>query len=97
MSREIGDVAGLPRLLAGLDERCYDEAALSELAHENWRRVLRKTWSAQPRSPSAAFDARPAGLIRVLRRPFGCPLHPQFLRASERDVGIELESLILRC
>ena len=46
MPCEIGDAAGLPRLLAGLGERRYDEAALSELAHVNWRRVLRKTWSA---------------------------------------------------
>jgi membrane dipeptidase len=44
MPKEIGDVAGLPRLVAALRERGYDEAALRKLAHENWVRVLRKTW-----------------------------------------------------
>ncbi len=42
--RAIGDVAGLPKLLAALRERGYDDAALRKLAHENWLRVLRKTW-----------------------------------------------------
>ena len=44
--REIGDAAGLPRLVAALRERGYDDAALKKLAHENWVRVLRKTWHA---------------------------------------------------
>jgi membrane dipeptidase len=44
--RELGDVAGLPRLLAALRARGYDNAALRKLAHENWLRVLRKTWRA---------------------------------------------------
>jgi membrane dipeptidase len=42
--RAIGDVAGLPTLLLALRERGYDDAALRKLAHENWLRVLRKTW-----------------------------------------------------
>ncbi len=42
--RGIGDASGLPRLLAALSERGYDEAALKKLAHENWVRVLRATW-----------------------------------------------------
>jgi membrane dipeptidase len=42
--RDIGDASGLPRLLAALVERGYDDAALEKLAHENWVRVLRKTW-----------------------------------------------------
>jgi membrane dipeptidase len=42
--REIGDASGLPKLLAALRERGYDDAALKKLAHENWVRVLRKTW-----------------------------------------------------
>jgi membrane dipeptidase len=41
---EIGDVSGLPKLLAALQGRGYDEAALKKLAHENWVRVLRETW-----------------------------------------------------
>lgn len=42
--QEIGDVTGLPRLVAALRERGYDTAALRKLAHENWIRVLRETW-----------------------------------------------------
>ena len=40
----IGDVAGLPKLVAALRARGYDDAALRKIAHENWVRVLRKTW-----------------------------------------------------
>jgi membrane dipeptidase len=42
--REVGDVTGLPRLIAALRDRGYDDAALRKLAHENWVRVLRETW-----------------------------------------------------
>lgn len=41
---ELGDVAGLPRLMAALRNSGYDEPSLRKLAHENWVRVLRKTW-----------------------------------------------------
>jgi membrane dipeptidase len=44
ISQEIGDVSGLPRLMSALRNRGYDEGALRKLAHENWVRVLRKTW-----------------------------------------------------
>jgi len=44
VSREIGDVSGLPRLMSALKDRGYDDQALRNLAHENWVRVLRKTW-----------------------------------------------------
>ncbi len=44
--QEIGDVSGLPRLIAALREHGYDEAALRKLTHENWLRVLGKTWRA---------------------------------------------------
>ncbi|NJN18180.1 MAG: membrane dipeptidase [Oscillochloris sp.] len=44
MPQEIGDVAGLPRLLAALRNRGYDESALRKLAYENWLAVLRRTW-----------------------------------------------------
>jgi membrane dipeptidase len=40
----IGDLTGLPRLLAALAEHGHDTAALRKLAHENWLRVLRLTW-----------------------------------------------------
>jgi membrane dipeptidase len=42
--REIGDISGLPKLLAALRERGYDDAALKNSAHGNWVRVLRATW-----------------------------------------------------
>ena len=44
ISREIGDVSGLPRLMSTLRDRGYDDQSLRKLAHENWIRVLRKTW-----------------------------------------------------
>jgi membrane dipeptidase len=44
VSRELGDVAGLPRLIAALREHGYDDAALRKLTHENWLRILSKTW-----------------------------------------------------
>jgi membrane dipeptidase len=46
MPREIRDAAGLPRLIASLRERGYDDAALHKIGHENWVRVLAKTWGA---------------------------------------------------
>jgi len=44
MPRELRDVAGLPRLLEALTAHGYDGAALAKLTHENWLRVLGKTW-----------------------------------------------------
>jgi membrane dipeptidase len=43
---ELGDVSGLPRLMAALRSSGYDDASLRKLAHENWVRVLLKTWKA---------------------------------------------------
>ena len=40
----IGDVSGLPDLLAVLHAAGYDDASLRKLAHDNWVRVLRSTW-----------------------------------------------------
>jgi membrane dipeptidase len=40
----ISDVAGLPRLIDALRQHGYDDESLRKLAHENWIRVLRKTW-----------------------------------------------------
>ena len=34
----------LPKLMSMLKDRGYDDLALRKLAHENWVRVLRKTW-----------------------------------------------------
>jgi len=44
VSHELVDVAGLPRLIAALRERGYDETALRKITSENWLRVLRRTW-----------------------------------------------------
>ncbi len=46
MPRELRDAAGLPKLMALLRERGYDDAALRQLAWENWVRVLRATWKS---------------------------------------------------
>lgn len=43
--KELADASGLPRLLKALRVRGYDEPSLRKLAHENWLRVLRETWS----------------------------------------------------
>ena len=41
---ELGDVAGLPKLIAALREAGYDDESLKKLTHSNWVRVLGKTW-----------------------------------------------------
>lgn len=47
MPRAIGDVSGLPHLMAALRAHGYDGGALRKLAHENWLRVLRTIWHVQ--------------------------------------------------
>ncbi|MGZ4257838.1 MAG: dipeptidase [Gaiellaceae bacterium] len=42
---ELGGVAGLPKLVAALAARGYDDEALAKLTHRNWLRVLGETWS----------------------------------------------------
>lgn len=41
---EIKDVAGLPKLMSALRSAGFDDESLRKIAHENWLRVLRKTW-----------------------------------------------------
>lgn len=41
---EVGDAAGLPRLVAALRESGFSEEDLRKMATENWLRVLRRTW-----------------------------------------------------
>lgn len=41
---ELGDVTGLPKLMAALRKGGYDDSALRKIAHENWLRVLDATW-----------------------------------------------------
>ena len=44
MPQGVSDVSKLGNLVRALQDRGYDDAALRKLAHENWVRVLRKTW-----------------------------------------------------
>jgi membrane dipeptidase len=44
LPEDIGDVAGLPRLLDALRAHGYDEALLRKIAHENWLALLGRTW-----------------------------------------------------
>jgi membrane dipeptidase len=40
------DVTGLPRLMQAFMEAGFDETSLRKVAHENWQRVLAKTWKS---------------------------------------------------
>jgi membrane dipeptidase len=42
--KDIGDVAGLPKLFEALQAAGYDDDSLEKIAYKNWMRVLRKTW-----------------------------------------------------
>ena len=44
MPLDLGDVTGMPKLLQALRDHGYDEDALCKITHENWVRILRKTW-----------------------------------------------------
>ena len=44
MPQELGDVAGMPKLIKLLREQGFDNDALHKIAHENWQRVLAETW-----------------------------------------------------
>lgn len=46
MPHDLKDVAGLPKLMQALHDSGFDEPALRKVAHENWLRVLRRTWKA---------------------------------------------------
>lgn len=41
---EIGDATGIPKFLQVLREHGYDDSTLHKIGHENWLRVLAKTW-----------------------------------------------------
>ena len=43
---DLTTVAGLPRLRQAMEEHGYDEPLIRKLCHENWLRVLQKTWGA---------------------------------------------------
>lgn len=42
----IGDVTGLPRLIEAMSAHGYDSGLIAKIAHENWIRVLERTWGA---------------------------------------------------
>jgi membrane dipeptidase len=42
----IKDVAGLSKLVDALKDAGYDDESLKKITHQNWLRVLRKTWKA---------------------------------------------------
>lgn len=41
---DLSDVSKLPNLIDALRKAGYDDAALRKITHENWLRVLKKTW-----------------------------------------------------
>lgn len=43
---DIGDVAGLPNLCKAMQDHGYGDSLIKKLCHENWLRVLEKTWGA---------------------------------------------------
>jgi membrane dipeptidase len=44
MPNELGDVSGLPKLIAALQAQGFGEEELAKITHENWMRIFRKTW-----------------------------------------------------
>ena len=44
MPAELGDAAGLPRLLAALADDGFDQDEVRAIAWDNWRRVLERAW-----------------------------------------------------
>ncbi|MEO8287889.1 MAG: dipeptidase [Chloroflexota bacterium] len=44
MSKHLGDVSGLRRVVDAFREAGYDDDTLRKITHGNWVRVLRKTW-----------------------------------------------------
>lgn len=44
MPKALGDAAGMPKLIQCLRDAGYDRDALRKVTHENWVRVLGKTW-----------------------------------------------------
>ncbi len=59
MCDELGDVRGLPKLLAGMRRRGFAELAIAKIAHENWIRVLHAHLSPIANAPTHILPARP--------------------------------------
>jgi membrane dipeptidase len=58
---ELGDVAGLQRLVDALRVKGFSEADLARLGTENWLRVLDATWKQPPPGPMTPPDRPRAG------------------------------------
>jgi membrane dipeptidase len=54
---EIGDVAGLPRLVAALSSHGYNAVEIRKICFENWLSVLERTWKSDEVQP-AGHDSR---------------------------------------
>jgi membrane dipeptidase len=65
---ELGGAAGLPRLVAALRGRGYDDDAVAKITHGNWLRVLDATWRPWRRYFEAAGDEPRETLLDALRR-----------------------------
>ena len=46
MSADLRNAGGLPKLMAELQRRGYDDAALAKIGYENWLRIFAATWQA---------------------------------------------------
>jgi len=44
MPADLPDAAALPKLITALRQHGYDDDALRKITHQNWLRVLQKTW-----------------------------------------------------
>jgi len=42
--QDLTSCAGLPKLRQAMKNHGYDDALIAKLCHENWLRVLEKTW-----------------------------------------------------
>ena len=46
MPEEVQDVSALPNLRHAMTDHGYDEILIKKICHENWLRVLEKTWGS---------------------------------------------------
>src|SRR5205823_4501010 len=65
---ELGGAAGLPRLVAALRARGYDEGELAKITHGNWLRVLERTWAPWRRYFDHAGAEPRETLLDAMRR-----------------------------
>jgi membrane dipeptidase len=46
MPAELGDVAALPTLVEAMRMHGFEESDLRKVTHENWLRLLERTWKS---------------------------------------------------